>query len=282
MAPLVGSGAVEKDRRLTRSRLLYGANVHANGIRQHVLRYGGSGPAVVVVPGITSPAATWGFVAERLAERLDVLVVDVRGRGLSASGPALDYGLDAQAADLLALVEALGLERPSVLGHSMGARIAIRAATLRPAMFAGLALVDPPVSGPGRRPYPAQLDWYLDSIRRAGQGIDAEAMRAFCPGWAEHHLRLRAEWLHTCHELAVVRSFDDFHAIDIIPELIALRTRATLILAGRGDVVMPEDEAEIRAARPDLPIRRVADAGHLIPWDDLEGFLAALDDVLLP
>ena len=44
------------------SEYLYGANVHANGIRQHYLRYGGKGPAVVIVPGITSPAVTWGFV----------------------------------------------------------------------------------------------------------------------------------------------------------------------------------------------------------------------------
>ena len=40
------------------SRLSYGAHVHANGIRQHYLRYGGPGPALVLVPGITSPAPT--------------------------------------------------------------------------------------------------------------------------------------------------------------------------------------------------------------------------------
>ena len=78
---------------------LYGANVFANGIRQHYLRYGGFGSAVILIPGITSPAITWGFVAERLAERYDVYVLDVRGRGLSSTGPDLDYGLNAMAAD---------------------------------------------------------------------------------------------------------------------------------------------------------------------------------------
>ena len=46
-----------------------------------------------------------------------------------------------------------------------------------------LVLVDPPVSGPGRRPYPAKLPWYVDSMRDARAGITVEAMRAYCPTW---------------------------------------------------------------------------------------------------
>ncbi|WP_423056696.1 alpha/beta fold hydrolase, partial [Achromobacter xylosoxidans] len=86
------------------STFLYGANVHANGIRQHYLRYGGADgaraerDALILIPGITSPAVTWGFVAERLGQRYDTYVLDVRGRGLSSADPGLDYSLDAQAA----------------------------------------------------------------------------------------------------------------------------------------------------------------------------------------
>ena len=67
------------------STFLYGFHVPANGIRHHLLRYGGKGPKLLVVPGITSPAVTWGFVAETLAQHFDVHVLDVRGRGLSSS-----------------------------------------------------------------------------------------------------------------------------------------------------------------------------------------------------
>src|SRR5450432_2089607 len=81
-------------------RLLYGAHISANGIRQHYLRYGGQGQPIVIVPGITSPAITWGFVAERLARSFDVYVLDVRGRGLSQAGPSLDYSLDVYAGDV--------------------------------------------------------------------------------------------------------------------------------------------------------------------------------------
>ncbi|OPH12861.1 alpha/beta hydrolase, partial [Azospirillum brasilense] len=83
---------------------------------------------------------------------------------------------------------------------SMGGRIAVRAARGQPAGLTRLVIVDPPVSGPGRRAYPAALPWYVDSIRQATQGMDAEAMRAFCPTWTEEQRRLRAQWLHTCYE----------------------------------------------------------------------------------
>src|SRR5471032_3548164 len=145
------------------STFLYGANASANGIRQHYLRYGGADgeragrDAVIIVPGITSPAVTWGFVGERFGTTFDTYVLDVRGRGLSSASDTLDYSLDAQAADLIAFAQAIGLARYNVVGHSMGARIGVRAARMQPAGLTRLVMVDPPVSGPGRRPYPSRL-----------------------------------------------------------------------------------------------------------------------------
>ena len=259
-----------------------GHNVSANGIRQHFLRYGGDcwQPPLVLVPGITSPAVTWGFVAERLARAFDVYVLDVRGRGLSSTGSDLDYGLDAMADDLSAFIAARGLSDVTVLGHSMGARIALRAASRNAAGMARLVLVDPPVSGPGRRPYPSKLPWYVDSIRLAEKGINAEGMRAFCPTWTEEQLALRAEWLHTCFEPAIVTAFEGFHTDDIYRDLPGLQVPAVLMIAGRGGVIEPADEDEIRSLNGDMRTTRVPNAGHMIPWDDYEGFFQALDDLI--
>lgn len=268
------------------STFLYGANVHANGIRQHYLRYGGTDgaragrDAIILIPGITSPAITWGFVGERLGAHFDTYVLDVRGRGLSSAGDTLDYSLDAQAADVIALAEALGLKRYQIVGHSMGGRIGVRAARLQPAGLTRLVMVDPPVSGPGRRAYPAQLPWYVDSIRLTLQGTDAEGMRAFCPTWTEEQRRLRAEWLHTCDERAVLQSFDGFHTDDIHADLPRVKVPTLLITAARGDVVLPADVEEMKALRPGLLETRVPDAGHMIPWDNEAGFYAAFGDFL--
>ncbi|MBX3567440.1 MAG: alpha/beta hydrolase [Rhizobiaceae bacterium] len=257
-----------------------GHNVRANGIRQHYLRYRGPGAPMVVVPGITSPAITWGFVAERLAEAFDVYVLDVRGRGLSSTGPDLDYGTDALAADLAGFIEAAGLRDVTVLGHSMGARIGARALGGEASGIARLVMVDPPVSGPGRRPYPSRLPWYVESIRLATAGTDAEGMRAFCPTWSDEQRALRAEWLHTCYEPAIVRAFNDFHDDDFHADLPKLGAHAGLMIAGRGGVIEQADRDEIARLNPSIAMTRVENAGHMIPWDDLEGFLSGIDALL--
>ena len=260
------------------STFLYGANVNANGIRQHFLRYGGSQPQrdpVIILPGITSPAVTWGFVGERFGQKFDTYIVDIRGRGLSEASASLDYSLDTQAVDLVELAAALGLTRYSVVGHSMGARIAVRAARRRPEGLARIVMVDPPVSGPGRRAYPSNLDWYVNSINVAKQGCDFEAMRSFCPTWTDDQLRLRSEWLHTCDERAILASFEGFHVDDIHADLPCLEVPARLIVAGRGDVIRDEDIKEIRSLVPGIDVARVENAGHMIPWDDENGFYAA-------
>ena len=262
----------------------YGAHVRANGIRQHYLRYGIEGKAqdaLVLVPGIVSPAAVWGFVGERLGRTFDTYVLDVRGRGLSESGPDLDYGLDACAADLCAFAEALGLKRYVVVGHSMGARIAIRAARAAPAEMARIVLADPPVSGPGRRAYPSPLPAVLELLRAARRGeADAALRRPGVAPWPEALLRVRAEWLHTCDERAAVEAHRSFHEDDIHADLPQIRIPMALLVAGRGGVILPEDVAEILKLAPKIEVRKVEGAGHQMQVDDLEGFLAALGSVL--
>ena len=258
------------------STFVHGANLAANGIRQHYLRYGGKGPPLVLLPGITSPAATWGFVAERLGELFDTYVFDARGRGLSSGGKDLDYGMDAMADDVAAAIDLLELTGVLLVGHSMGARTAIRAARRHSLPIRRLVLVDPPVSGPGRRPYPSPLPWYIESIRTATAGCGIEQMRPYLPTWSDEHLRLRAEWLHTCEEAAIVRSYHDLNDADVHADLPHIRTPTLLIVAGSADVVRPEESTEMLRLCPGLSVRTVSNAGHMIPWDNFEGFFVAL------
>ncbi|CAM5205716.1 N-formylmaleamate deformylase [Castellaniella defragrans] len=271
---------------MTGSTYLYGANVNANGIRQHYLRFSSATeavslrPSLILVPGITSPAVTWAFVGERLGRFFDTYILDVRGRGLSEASDALDYSLDAQSADLVGFAKGLGLKKFMFVGHSMGGRIVIRAASRRPEGLERVVAVDPPVSGPGRRPYPSQLPWYVDSIRQSLKGMTADQMRAFCPTWSDEQLRLRAEWLHTCDERAIVTSFNGFQSNDIHRDLPKIDVPFRLIAAANGDVIRPEEADEILGLVPDGSLVRVPDAGHMIPWDNEPGFYAAFGDFL--
>lgn len=262
------------------SFFLHGYHVRANGVRLHLLRYGGQGPCLLLLPGITSPAITWGFVAERLARHYDVHVLDFRGRGLSFSSPGMDASLDTMATDVLDLMDVLGWSSVVVLGHSMGARVAIRAAARDPRRIGQLLLVDPPMSGPGRRPYPVPLSWYVESIRLAIEGITAEELRPYAPTWKDVHLQLRAEWLHTCNEEAVVQAHAGFHEDDIHADLSRLCTPGLLMTAGKGGVVLSEDLAEIEVLAPGLHQCTASAAGHMIPWDDEEDFYRLLGEYM--
>lgn len=252
-----------------------GYNVHANGIRHHLVQHGDGGPQMLLIPGITSPAVTWDFIAAPLSAHFEVHALDVRGRGLSQGG-ALDYSLDAMADDAVALVATLGLEAPIVLGHSMGARTAIRAARKAPGAFAGLILVDPPVSGPGRRPYPSAWSWYEESIAMAQRGCSAEDMKAFCPTWTVEQRALRAEWLHTCDLHAIETAYEGFHTDDIHQDLLQLQLPIRLVVGGASPVIEGADIEEIKRLAPHIEIATVEGAGHMIPWDDLDGFLRAV------
>jgi N-formylmaleamate deformylase len=261
------------------STFRYGAHVRANGIRQHYLRFG-AGKPLIVVPGITSPAATWAFVGERLGRSFDTYVMDVRGRGLSSTGPDLDYSLDTYAADVTAFASALELDSYYLLGHSMGARIAARAGR-QGGPIQRLILADPPLSGPGRRPYVQTLPFYLDAIRQAQDGlIDLDKVRKSYPRWTEEQLRNRAEWLHTCDITAITETHRGFQEEEIHSDFPMLTMPTLLMVAGIGGVITPSELEEVQALQPSIAVRHFPEASHMIPFDDLEGFATTVETFL--
>jgi N-formylmaleamate deformylase len=261
------------------STFVHGHTTRANNIRQHFLRYGGKGMPLILVPGITSPAMLWDFVGERLGRVFDTYVIDVRGRGLSETGDDLDYSLDAYAADVNGLARALGLGKYVLVGHSMGARIAIRTARRHAEALERIVLVDPPVSGPGRRPYPVPLAPLLDLLEKARRGELWEVIRNGSQ-WSEHSTRSRAEWMHTCNRAAIETTYRNFHEEDVFQDLPHLTVPSSLIVAGKGGTIQPDDVTEIRSLAPSMTIDTVEGAGHMIPFEDLEGFLVVMSKVL--
>lgn len=251
--------------------------VHANGLDHRVLTFGTGARDLVFVPGITSPAETAGFIADALPE-LTVHVVDLRGRGGSDRAAAGEYTTDHYRRDLAGILEELDLADAVVVGHSLGARI-VAAWALATSSTGPVVLVDPPLSGPGR-PYPMGADSFRSQLEEARRGTTAEAVRTYFPAWPERELRLRAEVLHECDETAVLESHRGFEEESFFPTWDRLHGRVALIHGGRSPVVTAEDVAELRRRNPDIPITAVDGAGHMVPWDDLDGFVAALRQIL--
>lgn len=253
-------------------------SVTANGLRHHVLTYGSvTAPDMLILPGITSPAATADFVATAIADfGFRVYVPDIRGRGLSDRAGPGQYRLMDYAADIAGLVTSLSLQEPVILGHSMGARIAIAYAVHFASPSHGLIVaVDPPVSGPGRAPYPTTCEQFLDQLRQAQRGTTAAEVRTFYPNWPERELQIRAEVLATCDETAVLETHAGFETEDIFG-LYARLTLPAVVVRGSDSPVLPAfAAAELRAANPAVEVLDVPGAGHMVAWDNLSGFLQA-------
>lgn len=97
-------------------------------------------PTVLLVHGVTSSHLAWPFVVERLPG-VRVIAPDLRGRGRS-NGIEGAAGMAAHAADLAALLDALGVDSVVVVGHSMGAFVSVVFAHLHPERVSRLLLVD--------------------------------------------------------------------------------------------------------------------------------------------
>src|SRR6478735_8754357 len=103
-------------------------------------RSAGSGPVVVLVHGITSTSATWANLLPYLAEHFTVIAPDLLGHGESAK-PRGDYSLGAYASGVRDLLIALGHERATFVGHSLGGGVAMQLAYQFPEHCERLVLV---------------------------------------------------------------------------------------------------------------------------------------------
>ena len=99
----------------------------------------GSGSPLILLAGYTSDISAWAFVRQKLAKYFTIFMIDNRGAGRSDS-PDYPYKIENMADDVIAFIESLKIEKPALLGHSMGGAIAQAAAFKRPDVFSKLIL----------------------------------------------------------------------------------------------------------------------------------------------
>lgn len=116
--------------------------VQANDLKIHYLE-AGAGEPTVFVHGNWGTSSWWEPALARLPTGFRGLAPDVRGRG-KTEGPDSDYSLTSLADDLLAFADALGLERFHLIGHSLGAGIALQTALEHQARLLTLTVIAPP------------------------------------------------------------------------------------------------------------------------------------------
>jgi pimeloyl-ACP methyl ester carboxylesterase len=269
--------------------------LHGNRVRYLIA---GSGPAVVLIHGITSSADTWAAAMRGLAREHTVIAPDLLGHGASAK-PRGDYSLGAYATGVRDLLAALGHDRVTVVGHSLGGGVAMQFAYQFPERTQRLVLVSSGGLGrevnlllraaalPGAElvlPWlvPGWLGRVADGAGWAGARLGlrmrqdlGEMLRGFLSlGDAE----ARAAFLHTLRAVIDpggqrVSGHDRLYLAANLP---------TLLVWGERDPIIPVAHAHAaHAAMPGSRLEVFAASGHFPHMDDTVRFVEVTRDFLV-
>src|SRR4051812_7897701 len=270
---------------------------HELDLYGHTVTYrtAGSGPVLLLLHGIANSSETWEPVADQLSEHFTIIAPDLLGHGASAT-PRGDYSLGAHASGARDLLTALGHDRVTVVGHSLGGGVAMQFAYQFPERCERLGLVS---SGGLGKEVPLLLraaarpgaDWVLPvlpsaGLRQAGRGLGSLLKRGHIQPKGDLAVLAagfgsldsngsRQAFLHTVRAVIDVSgqrvsANDRLHLAAVLP---------TLIVWGERDSIIPV--AHGRAAHEAMPGSRFVvfpGAGHMPHHHDPERFADVLRD----
>ncbi|MFH1891605.1 MAG: 2-succinyl-6-hydroxy-2,4-cyclohexadiene-1-carboxylate synthase [Candidatus Zixiibacteriota bacterium] len=107
---------------------------------KHITVGASSLPAVILLHGFLGSGADWMAIAARLSDHFFCVMPDLPGHGRSMSPDAEQYTFESTARSIVAVADMQGLQKPALLGYSMGGRIALYTALQNPGLFSGLIL----------------------------------------------------------------------------------------------------------------------------------------------
>lgn len=254
----------------------------------------GQGPDVILIPGFASSREVWRPLAQRLAATHRVHLVQLAG----FAGEPWTHGDGRFVAPVIealaAYVETQELERPAVIGHSMGGLSALLLAQARPDLVGRIMSVDslpffsalfgPQVTVESARPFAAQAAASMtdpdDATFRAGQTQGANGLAR------DPAMRLAmVEWSVASDRRALGAAISDVMTTDARPGLAAMTVPVWAVYAADADGGAPAAMADAMwtrewAGTPNLTLHRVDGARHFIMADQPEAFFALVDRFL--
>jgi pimeloyl-ACP methyl ester carboxylesterase len=256
----------------------------ASGVRLHLVE-AGSGPLVLLLHGFPEFWYGWRAQIPALADHFHVVAPDLRGYNLSDK-PASGYDFETLAADVPALVRALGAERAHVVGHDWGGMVAWGAAMLHPEVVDRLAILNAPHPGAylrelGRNPKQWLRSWYIGLFqvrwlaegaltRGHGQGVaDLLLSTTVEPEcfWPDHLPPYRRAILRPDAARATLAYYRALVATPPwrVQRLIRPIPAASLLIWGMKDpALVPELTSGLERWVPDLRVERIPDASHWV------------------
>jgi esterase len=261
------------------------------GLNFHYIDWGGDGPPLVMLHGLSGHARTWDHTAAALSGRYRVLALDQRGHGDSDWAP--QYGFGPMSADLLAFLDALQLGEVTLMGLSMGGIVSFVFAAAHPERVQRLIVLDigPEIAPAGARNVSAAMA--ANDIFASEDEAFAQA-RAANPRPADealqhrvrHALRSQPDGTLTFKMDKALRSqrgaiFD--HTADQLWAAWRSVLCPVLLVRGEDSEVLAADTAQrMLSENPRASFASVPDCGHSITLDNPQGLLVALTPWLMP
>lgn len=254
-------------------------SVTVNGLALHYTEWGApDAPPIVLLHGITGHARVWDTLARALEGGFRVLALDQRGHGDSEAPADADYRIGAMAGDLAAFVDALGLGRFALLGHSMGGRVAIVHTARHPQRVERLVLVD---IGPDINPVglervrqimaaaPERIEseeWAVQSVLGTNPFSDRDELRHR----VRHGLRRGPDgalaWKYSKGLRDMMRE-GRRDPIDLWEPLGRISCPTLLVRGTESDILSPETAKKMLQTLPDGRLVEVERAAHTVPGD---------------
>ncbi len=256
--------------------------IAVNGIRLNVQR-AGEGPPLVLLHGFTGVGATWAPHLDAFAAYFSVIAVDLPGHGASdAPADPARYGMEQCVSDLLALFDRLEIARASLLGYSMGGRVALNLATAAPERIRALVLesASPGIADPEERLARRRSDAALADM------IEREGIEAFVDYWERLSLfasqaalpaairdRQRAQRLaNTARGLATSLRCIGTGMMEPLHDRLGEIRLPVLLIAGELDEKYCRLGESMAGAIPTARLVVVPDAGHAVHLEQPEAF----------
>jgi pimeloyl-ACP methyl ester carboxylesterase len=234
---------------------------------------GGSGPAVVFLHSLAGNTGQWAAQLEHVRKTRRGLALDLRGHGRSEPPSDGQFRIEAQVPDVDAVVDALGLERFALVGHSFGAGVALEYAAARPDRLTHLVVADP--IGDGSQTPDAEIRPFLDALDSPAYTETIEGYWSSIAGPDGAVLeRLLADLRATPRE-SVVRGLHAVMAYDPKPALGRLRTPTLAVVTPANDFPY-----SMHKVGPGLPHRVIEGTGHWLQIERPLEFNRILDQFL--
>ena len=259
--------------------------IKTNGIHLYYTRTGGDKPPVILAHGFSDDGLCWTPVTEKLETDYDVIMVDARGHGRSDASEEAYTAIE-MAADLAGVITGLGLEKPAILGHSMGGSTTMILAGLYPEL-PGVILIEDSGARNYLRGTRAEIQERLKQRRERLINLQSktreeliEHARIDTPIWSEAELGPWADAkLRFNLNVLDQRGTGDVDWPQILGGIIC---PALLLTADpdRGAGVTPERAAEMQELVPQLQVAHIPGAGHNIRREQFGPYMEAVSTFL--